>query len=129
MDTTVRNLDPDAYRRIKARAALDGKTVGEAVSEAMRRYVEAGSAVAGGRPHAGGSLRPAGEVAEAAEPPADGAAWTAGSPGPPLPNAAPTLSACLERLAELSRPDAEYLDELEAIQAAQPDPGPGAWES
>jgi plasmid stability protein len=39
MDTTVRNLDADAYRRLKARAALDGKTVGEALNEAIRAYL------------------------------------------------------------------------------------------
>ncbi len=39
VDTTIRNLDEDAYRSIKARAALDGKTIGQAVSEAMRAYV------------------------------------------------------------------------------------------
>ncbi|HLE96735.1 MAG TPA: ribbon-helix-helix domain-containing protein [Candidatus Thermoplasmatota archaeon] len=41
MDTTIRNLDEDAYRAIKAHAALRGKTVGEAVSEAIRAYVAA----------------------------------------------------------------------------------------
>lgn len=39
MDTTIRNLDDDAYRRLKARAALSGKTVGEAVNEAIRAYL------------------------------------------------------------------------------------------
>lgn len=39
MDTTIRNLDPKAYRALKARAAALGKTVGAAVSEAMRAYV------------------------------------------------------------------------------------------
>ncbi len=39
MDTTIRNLDPRAYRAIKARAALTGQTVGDAVSEAIRAYV------------------------------------------------------------------------------------------
>lgn len=39
MDTTIRNLDEDAYRAIKARAALDGTTIGRAVSEAIRAYV------------------------------------------------------------------------------------------
>jgi len=31
----IRNLDARAYRRVKARAALAGKTVGEALNEAM----------------------------------------------------------------------------------------------
>lgn len=49
MDTTIRNLDAEAYRRIKARAALEGVTLGEAVSEAIRRYLEgAGSEPASG---------------------------------------------------------------------------------
>ena len=39
MDTTIRNLDPRAYRALKARAALLGKTVGEAVNEAIRAYL------------------------------------------------------------------------------------------
>ena len=39
MDATIRNLDEQAYRRLKARAALEGKTVGEAVSEAIRVYL------------------------------------------------------------------------------------------
>lgn len=39
MDTTIRNLDPRAYRAIKARAALTGQTLGAAVSEAIRAYV------------------------------------------------------------------------------------------
>ena len=38
MDTTIRNLDEDAYRRLKARAAADGKSLGEALNEAMRAY-------------------------------------------------------------------------------------------
>jgi plasmid stability protein len=39
VDTTIRNLDPDAYRRLKARAALTGRTVGELVNEAIRAYL------------------------------------------------------------------------------------------
>ena len=39
MDTTIRNLDEEAYRELKARAALTGKTVGELVNEAIRRYL------------------------------------------------------------------------------------------
>jgi len=38
MDTTIRNLDEDAFRRLKARAAVEGKTIGEAMTEAMRAY-------------------------------------------------------------------------------------------
>ena len=39
MDTTIRNLDKEAYRALKAHAALTGKTVGEVVSEAIRCYL------------------------------------------------------------------------------------------
>ena len=39
MDTTIRNLDPKAYRALRARAALAGRTVGEVVSEAIRAYL------------------------------------------------------------------------------------------
>lgn len=39
MDTTIRNLDEAAYREIKARAALSGKTIGEVVNEALRAYL------------------------------------------------------------------------------------------
>lgn len=39
MDTTIRNLDETAYRRLKARAALDGRTIGETVNEAIRAYL------------------------------------------------------------------------------------------
>jgi hypothetical protein len=35
----IRNLDPNAYRALKARAAALGKTVGEAVNEAIRIYL------------------------------------------------------------------------------------------
>jgi hypothetical protein len=39
MDSTIRNLDPKAYRALKARAALLGMTVGEAVNAAIRAYL------------------------------------------------------------------------------------------
>jgi plasmid stability protein len=39
MDTTIRNLDARAYRALKARAALTGKTVGQVVNEAIRAYL------------------------------------------------------------------------------------------
>lgn len=39
MDTTIRNLDEAAYRELKARAALEKKTIGEAVNEAIRAYL------------------------------------------------------------------------------------------
>lgn len=39
MDTTIRNLDPEAYRALKVRAALTGKTIGDLVSEAIREFL------------------------------------------------------------------------------------------
>ncbi|MFQ5903150.1 MAG: hypothetical protein ACE5JO_05610 [Candidatus Binatia bacterium] len=39
MDTTIRNIDETAYRALKARAALAGKTMGEMVNEAIRAYL------------------------------------------------------------------------------------------
>jgi len=39
MDTTIRNLDPHLYRALKARAALQGKTIGEVVNEAIADYL------------------------------------------------------------------------------------------
>ena len=39
MDTTIRNLDEDLYRELKARAARAGTTMGEMVNEAMRSYL------------------------------------------------------------------------------------------
>ncbi len=39
MDTTIRNLDEQVYRELKARAALQGKTVGEVLTEAIRAWL------------------------------------------------------------------------------------------
>ena len=39
MDTTIRNLDEAAYRRLRARAVLSGRTIGELVNEAIRSYL------------------------------------------------------------------------------------------
>jgi plasmid stability protein len=39
MDTTIRNLDESAYRALKARAALTGKSIGELVNKAIRAYL------------------------------------------------------------------------------------------
>ena len=39
MDTTIRNLDADAYRALKAEAALTGKSIGELVNEAIKAYL------------------------------------------------------------------------------------------
>lgn len=42
MDITIRNLDQQVYREVKARAALEGKTVGEVLNEAVRVWLGAG---------------------------------------------------------------------------------------
>ena len=47
MDTTIRNLDPHAYRALRARAVLEGRTVGELISEAIRGYLARGTAKRG----------------------------------------------------------------------------------
>jgi plasmid stability protein len=39
MDTTIRNLDEQAYRALRARAVLEGRTVGDLISEAIREYL------------------------------------------------------------------------------------------
>ncbi len=39
MDTTIRNLDRDAYRALKGRAAIEGTTIGEIVNRAIRSYL------------------------------------------------------------------------------------------
>jgi len=39
MDTTVRNLDEQAYRALRARAVLLGKNVGDLMNEAIRSYL------------------------------------------------------------------------------------------
>ena len=38
LDTTLRNLDPRVGRGFKAQASLEGRTIGEAVDEAIRAY-------------------------------------------------------------------------------------------
>ena len=39
MDKTIRNIDARAYRALKTRAAAQGKSVGEVVSEAIKVYL------------------------------------------------------------------------------------------
>ena len=39
MDTTIRNLDDAVYRAIKARAAVENRSIGELVSDAMNLYL------------------------------------------------------------------------------------------
>lgn len=40
MDTTIRNIDEEAYRRLRTYAAHEGKSIGEALSELVLRHVE-----------------------------------------------------------------------------------------
>lgn len=39
MVTTVRNLDENAYRELRARAVMEGRTVGALITEAIRGYL------------------------------------------------------------------------------------------
>jgi plasmid stability protein len=39
VDTTIRNLDEQAYRAIRVRAVEQGRPVGELISEAIRDYL------------------------------------------------------------------------------------------
>ncbi len=39
MDTTIRNLDEASYRELKARAAIEGRTIGDVVNEAIGCYL------------------------------------------------------------------------------------------
>jgi plasmid stability protein len=47
MDTTIRNLDEQAYRALRARAVLEGRTLGQLINEAIRCYLAGGSAKQG----------------------------------------------------------------------------------
>lgn len=40
MDVQVRDLDDQAYRELSARAALEGRTVGELIGEAIQAYLD-----------------------------------------------------------------------------------------
>ncbi len=57
MDTTIRNLDEQAYRALRARAVLEGRTVGDLVNDAIRSYLGRGftrqSSLRGRRPKTG----------------------------------------------------------------------------
>lgn len=44
MDTTIRNLDERAYRELKAFAALQGRAIGEVISDAIRAYLRSAPA-------------------------------------------------------------------------------------
>jgi len=39
LEVTVRNLDERAYRELKARAALEGRSIGETLSDAIRFHL------------------------------------------------------------------------------------------
>ena len=39
MDTTIRNLDEQAYRALRSRAVLEDRTVGDLINEAIRAYL------------------------------------------------------------------------------------------
>jgi hypothetical protein len=39
MDTFIRNLDASTYRATRARATLEGRSVGEVVTAALREYL------------------------------------------------------------------------------------------
>ena len=39
MDALIPNLDDSTYRAIRARAALEGRPVGEVITEALRAYL------------------------------------------------------------------------------------------
>ena len=39
MDTTLRNLDEEAYRALRTRAVMQGRDVGDLLNEAMRAYL------------------------------------------------------------------------------------------
>jgi hypothetical protein len=40
MHTTIRNLSTPLYKEMKALAALDGRTIGDVINEAMLFYVQ-----------------------------------------------------------------------------------------
>lgn len=39
MDTTIRNIDPFVYTKLKTKAAQDGITIGEAVTKAISEWL------------------------------------------------------------------------------------------
>lgn len=39
MDTTIRNIDDNAYRALKARAAIENRSIGDLVSDAINGYL------------------------------------------------------------------------------------------
>ncbi|MCG2825201.1 MAG: ribbon-helix-helix protein, CopG family [Thermoplasmatales archaeon] len=39
MDTTIRHIDENVYRKLKAKAALEGLSIGEAITEAIKAWL------------------------------------------------------------------------------------------
>lgn len=39
MDTTIRNLDPFVYKKLKEKASIEGITIGEAFNRAVRTWL------------------------------------------------------------------------------------------
>ncbi len=39
MDTTIRNIDPFIYKKMKAKATAEGITIGEAVNRAIKTWL------------------------------------------------------------------------------------------
>jgi hypothetical protein len=70
MDTTIRNLDEQVYRELKALAARQRKTLGQALNEAIRAYLAGPGARRGTRgleelrpqPYPGGNERLSEEI-------------------------------------------------------------------
>jgi plasmid stability protein len=63
MDALIPNLDDSTYRAIRARAALEGRPVGEVITEAMRAYLARTAATESmerllDEPEEGGSAKP-----------------------------------------------------------------------
>ncbi len=43
MDTTIRNIDPFIYKKLKARASEEGISIGEAVNRALSQWLDFGN--------------------------------------------------------------------------------------
>ena len=39
MDTTIRNIDPFIYKKMKAKATAEGITIGEAINRAIKKWL------------------------------------------------------------------------------------------
>ena len=49
MDRLIRNIDPAKYRALKTRAAAEGRTLGEAIGDAIDAYMAKPAARAGAK--------------------------------------------------------------------------------